>query len=120
MLQWPPILAKVQPHQRVQVAKRGSGTFRPVAAEQHHAVELHRGARGFGFSIRGGREFGNMPLYVLKIAEGGPAYLNSNIHVGDEILEINGHSTANMSHQEAIQLIRQSEHTVQLVLRPQN
>ncbi|UYV74480.1 hypothetical protein LAZ67_11003640 [Cordylochernes scorpioides] len=27
MLQWPPILAKVQPHQRVQVTKRGSGTF---------------------------------------------------------------------------------------------
>ncbi|UYV84791.1 hypothetical protein LAZ67_X003521 [Cordylochernes scorpioides] len=25
MLQWPPILAKVQPHQRVQVTKRGSG-----------------------------------------------------------------------------------------------
>ncbi|UYV75976.1 hypothetical protein LAZ67_13001999 [Cordylochernes scorpioides] len=27
MLQWPPILAKVQPHQRVQVTKRGSSTF---------------------------------------------------------------------------------------------
>ncbi|UYV63452.1 ABCA2 [Cordylochernes scorpioides] len=27
MLQWPPILAKVQPHQRVQVTKRGSGIF---------------------------------------------------------------------------------------------
>ncbi|UYV77327.1 hypothetical protein LAZ67_15000528 [Cordylochernes scorpioides] len=27
MLQWPPILAKVQPHQRVQVTKRDSGTF---------------------------------------------------------------------------------------------
>ncbi|UYV77357.1 hypothetical protein LAZ67_15000672 [Cordylochernes scorpioides] len=27
MLQWPPILAKVQPHQRVQVTKRGSDTF---------------------------------------------------------------------------------------------
>ncbi|UYV75445.1 K02A2.6-like [Cordylochernes scorpioides] len=28
MLQWPPILAKVQPHQRVQVTKRGSGIFK--------------------------------------------------------------------------------------------
>ncbi|UYV76490.1 hypothetical protein LAZ67_14000659 [Cordylochernes scorpioides] len=27
MLQWPPILAKLQPHQRVQVTNRGSGTF---------------------------------------------------------------------------------------------
>ncbi|UYV83993.1 hypothetical protein LAZ67_X000844 [Cordylochernes scorpioides] len=31
MLQWPPILAKVQPHQRVQVTKRGSGTFNTSA-----------------------------------------------------------------------------------------
>ncbi|UYV83204.1 hypothetical protein LAZ67_23000193 [Cordylochernes scorpioides] len=27
MLQWSPILSKVQPHQRVQITKRGSGTF---------------------------------------------------------------------------------------------
>ncbi|UYV80876.1 hypothetical protein LAZ67_19002067 [Cordylochernes scorpioides] len=28
MLQWPLILTKVQPHQRVQVTKRGSGTLK--------------------------------------------------------------------------------------------
>ncbi|UYV81266.1 SETMAR [Cordylochernes scorpioides] len=28
MLQWPLILAKVQPHQRVQVTKRGTGKFK--------------------------------------------------------------------------------------------
>ncbi|UYV74314.1 hypothetical protein LAZ67_11002985 [Cordylochernes scorpioides] len=27
MLQWPPILVKVQSHQRMQVTKQGSGTF---------------------------------------------------------------------------------------------
>ncbi|UYV83959.1 hypothetical protein LAZ67_X000710 [Cordylochernes scorpioides] len=32
MLQWPPILAKVQPHQRVQVTKRGSGICWPGIA----------------------------------------------------------------------------------------
>lgn len=37
------------------------------------SVELLRGSRGFGFSIRGGREFNNMPLYVLRIAEDGAA-----------------------------------------------
>ncbi|UYV73275.1 GPC4 [Cordylochernes scorpioides] len=31
MLQWPPILAKVQPHQRVQLTKRDSGTFNASA-----------------------------------------------------------------------------------------
>ena len=44
-------------------------------AEEVLSVQLSRGARGFGFSIRGGREFQNMPLFVLKIAEGGPLQL---------------------------------------------
>ena len=35
-------------------------------------MELERGAKGFGFSLRGGREY-NMDLYVLRLAEDGPA-----------------------------------------------
>jgi hypothetical protein len=34
-------------------------------------VELARGQRGFGFSIRGGREFHSMPLFVLRMAVDG-------------------------------------------------
>ena len=49
--------------------------------EQYHAVELSRGTRGFGFSIRGGREFQNMPLFVLQIAEGGPAAVDGRLNV---------------------------------------
>jgi hypothetical protein len=44
-------------------------------------VDLQRGARGFGFSIRGGREFNNMPLYVLKIADGGAASSDGRLRV---------------------------------------
>ena len=44
-------------------------------------VELHRGARGYGFSIRGGREFDNMPLFVLRIAETGAASLDGRLKV---------------------------------------
>lgn len=48
---------------------------------QYHAVELTRGTRGFGFSIRGGREFQNMPLFVLQIAENGPASIDNRLRV---------------------------------------
>jgi hypothetical protein len=51
--------------------------------EQYHAVELSRGTRGFGFSIRGGREFQNMPLFVLQIAESGPAAIDGRLKVSD-------------------------------------
>ena len=58
--------------------------------DQYYAVELARGARGFGFSIRGGREFQSMPLFVLRIAVDGPAAADGRLHVGDQIIEING------------------------------
>ena len=82
------------------------------------AVELHRGARGFGFSIRGGREFGGMPLYVLRIADGGAASLDGRLQVGDEILEINGESAVGMTHARAIDLIQSGgSQVVKLVVR---
>lgn len=40
--------------------------------QDFYTVELERGAKGFGFSLRGGREY-NMDLYVLRLAEDGPA-----------------------------------------------
>lgn len=48
---------------------------------QYHAIEISRGSRGFGFSIRGGREFQNMALFVLQIAENGPAALDGQLKV---------------------------------------
>ncbi len=53
----------------------------PSDMEKVYTVDLPRGARGFGFSIRGGREFGNMPLFVLSIAEGGPADVDGRLKV---------------------------------------
>ena len=50
--------------------------------DQYYAVELGRGARGFGFSIRGGREFSSMPLFVLRIAIDGPAAADGRLRVG--------------------------------------
>ena len=44
-------------------------------------IDLQRGARGFGFSIRGGREFNNMPLFILKIADGGSAHADGRLRV---------------------------------------
>ncbi|XP_043465023.1 membrane-associated guanylate kinase, WW and PDZ domain-containing protein 1-like isoform X2 [Leptopilina heterotoma] len=84
---------------------------------QYHAVELTRGTRGFGFSIRGGREFQNMPLFVLQIAENGPASVDNRLRVGDQIIEINSINTKNMTHTEAIEIIRNGGPSVRLLVR---
>ncbi|XP_050527687.1 membrane-associated guanylate kinase, WW and PDZ domain-containing protein 1 [Daktulosphaira vitifoliae] len=85
--------------------------------EQYHAIELSRGPQGFGFSIRGGREFQNMSLFVLQIAENGPAALDSRLRVGDHIIEINGINTKNMTHSEAIDIIHSGGSYVRLLIR---
>lgn len=41
---------------------------------------MEKGAKGFGFSIRGGREY-KMDLYVLRLAEDGPAIRNGRMRV---------------------------------------
>jgi hypothetical protein len=53
---------------------------------QYHGIEISRGSRGFGFSIRGGREFQNMALFVLQIAENGPAALDGRLKVSSQFL----------------------------------
>eukprot|EP00095_Tigriopus_kingsejongensis_P004106 maker-scaffold490_size156733-snap-gene-0.20 protein:Tk04106 transcript:maker-scaffold490_size156733-snap-gene-0.20-mRNA-1 annotation:"conserved hypothetical protein" len=85
--------------------------------DQYYAVELQRGARGFGFSIRGGREFHSMPLFVLRIAVDGPAAADGRLRVGDQIIEINGINTKNMTHGEAIELIKSGGSMVRLLVR---
>ena len=57
--------------------------------DQYYAVELGRGARGFGFSIRGGREFSSMPLFVLRIAIDGPAAADGRLRVGKNFVKLN-------------------------------
>uniref|UniRef100_A0AAV2LZA8 Membrane-associated guanylate kinase, WW and PDZ domain-containing protein 3 n=1 Tax=Knipowitschia caucasica TaxID=637954 RepID=A0AAV2LZA8_KNICA len=80
-------------------------------------VELERSHRGFGFSLRGGKEY-NMGLFILRLAEDGPALKDGRIHVGDQIVEINGEPTQGITHTRAIELIQAGGTKVLLLMRP--
>ena len=56
-----------------------------------------------------------MPLFVLRVAEDGPANA-AGIKIGDQIYEINGENTDGMTHDRAIELIKEHP-TVRLVIR---
>ncbi|KAM4741381.1 membrane-associated guanylate kinase, WW and PDZ domain-containing protein 1b isoform 3-T3 [Anableps anableps] len=98
----PPLQAPVQPDS--------------AQDSEFYSVDLERDSKGFGFSLRGGREY-NMDLYVLRLAEEGAAVRNGKMRVGDEILEINGESTKGMKHARAIELIKNGGRRVHLVLK---
>ena len=52
----------------------------PLQDYDYFTVELEKSAKGFGFSIRGGREY-KMDLLVLRLAEDGPAIRNGRMRV---------------------------------------
>nr|XP_033813824.1 membrane-associated guanylate kinase, WW and PDZ domain-containing protein 2 isoform X3 [Geotrypetes seraphini] len=90
--------------------------YRQFQDFDYFTVELEKGAKGFGFSIRGGREY-KMDLYILRLAEDGPAIRNGRMKVGDQIIEINGESTRDMTHARAIELIKSGGRRVRLLLK---
>ncbi|XP_057677965.1 membrane-associated guanylate kinase, WW and PDZ domain-containing protein 3 isoform X2 [Corythoichthys intestinalis] len=93
--------------------------WRPKRDSRYYSINLDRGPSGFGFSLRGGSEY-NMGLYVLGLMEGGPASRSQKIQVSDQLVEINGDSTAGMSHAQAVEQIRRGGRRVHLVLKRGN
>jgi hypothetical protein len=62
---------------------------------------------------------GDPPVKALKTAffPPGPAALDGRLRVGDQLIEINGESTRNLTHADAIQLIKNGGRTVRLLVR---
>ncbi|XP_060759805.1 membrane-associated guanylate kinase, WW and PDZ domain-containing protein 2a isoform X4 [Neoarius graeffei] len=90
--------------------------YRHIQNFDFFTVELEKSVKGFGFSIRGGREY-KMDLFVLRLADDGPAIRNGRMRVGDQIIEINGESTREMTHTHAIELIKSGGNRVRLLLK---
>ena len=69
------------------------------------AVELRKGAQGLGMQLIGGIDT-KRPVTVKEIFPGGAAHQSSKISRGDQILEINGKSFAQLTHREVIELVK--------------
>ncbi|XP_071817085.1 membrane-associated guanylate kinase, WW and PDZ domain-containing protein 3-like isoform X5 [Apostichopus japonicus] len=94
----------------------GQPQYQRDDGRQVYSVELERGPTGFGFSLRGDKEY-NTPFYILRMAETGPAARQGMMRVGDQLLRINNNSTENMTYKDAIEFIRTGGNRVSLTLQ---
>ncbi|XP_048393874.1 synaptojanin-2-binding protein [Stegostoma tigrinum] len=91
-------------------------------------IRLKRGASGLGFNIIGGTDHqhfcNDSAIYVTKIKKDGPAGLDGRLKEQDQILAINGRELRNLTHQEAVEIFRNSGDEVTLLvlkkLKPKN
>ncbi|CAF0780206.1 unnamed protein product [Didymodactylos carnosus] len=100
---------------------RANGISKSTSSDDYFTIDLQRPhpSSSFGFSIRGGREF-SIPLFILKLADDGPAARDGRMRPGDQIIEINNRSTYGMTHQDAISLIKDGGLYVRLLIRKTN
>ena len=73
-------------------------------------------AEGLGFNVMGGREQ-NSPIYISRIIPNGVAWKQGGLKKGDQLLSVNGVSVENEYHEKAVDLLKQAQGRVKLVVR---
>ncbi|XP_034034742.1 disks large homolog 2 [Thalassophryne amazonica] len=81
-------------------------------------IKLTKGPKGLGFSIAGGVGNQHIPgdnsIYVTKIIDGGAAQKDGRLQVGDRLLMVNNYSLEEVSHEEAVAILKNTSDVVYL------
>ena len=77
---------------------------------------LHRGPRGLGFSIVGGKGsvHGDLPIYIKQVFNEGAAGQDGRLKKGDQLLAVNGISFENVTHKYAAETLKYLQGDVKL------
>ncbi|XP_052071107.1 tyrosine-protein phosphatase non-receptor type 13-like isoform X2 [Mytilus californianus] len=109
---WTPQYGQINPNSSAFVSKGAKNV-------ENKRVFLERLNGSLGIGIRGGKEYGS-EIFVNHVEEGGAAD-KQGIKVGDRILEVNGTSFNQMTHAEAVTLMRNAWNVIMMVQAiPQN
>uniref|UniRef100_A0A3P8YZH7 Disks large homolog 2 n=1 Tax=Esox lucius TaxID=8010 RepID=A0A3P8YZH7_ESOLU len=81
-------------------------------------IKLIKGPKGLGFSIAGGVGNQHIPgdnsIYVTKIIDGGAAQKDQRLQVGDRLLMVNNYTLEEVSHEEAVAILKNTSDVVYL------
>ncbi|XP_011168898.1 protein lin-7 homolog C isoform X2 [Solenopsis invicta] len=106
--------------QDVRASATAKATVAAFAASEGHAhprvVELPKTEEGLGFNVMGGKEQ-NSPIYISRIIPGGVADRHGGLKRGDQLLSVNGVCVEGENHEKAVELLKQAQNSVKLVVR---
>uniref|UniRef100_A0A672N8F7 Disks large homolog 2-like n=1 Tax=Sinocyclocheilus grahami TaxID=75366 RepID=A0A672N8F7_SINGR len=81
-------------------------------------IKLIKGPKGLGFSIAGGVGNQHIPgdnsIYVTKVIDGGAAQKDGRLHVGDRLLMVNNYTLEEVTHEEAVAILKNTSDVVYL------
>ncbi|XP_076420541.1 multiple PDZ domain protein isoform X17 [Peromyscus maniculatus bairdii] len=85
---------------------------------QCKTITLDRGPDGLGFSIVGGygSPHGDLPIYVKTVFAKGAAAEDGRLKRGDQIIAVNGQSLEEVTHEEAVAILKRTKGTVTLMV----
>lgn len=91
----------------------------PVPPHRIKIIRLHRGPRGLGISIVGGKGsvHGDLPIYIKQVFNEGAAGQDGRLKKGDQLLSVNGVSFENVTHKFAADTLKylQGDVTLEVV-----
>ncbi|XP_075266169.1 disks large homolog 1-like isoform X2 [Convolutriloba macropyga] len=113
----PPVQARPSPSvvntDQVEYAGDGDNEYEDIP------ITLYKGREGLGFSIAGGSDnphIGTDPhIYITKIIPGGNAEQEGTLRVNDILLSVNEVSTENVTHVQAVDILKRTPNVVRMV-----
>ncbi|XP_064902200.1 multiple PDZ domain protein isoform X34 [Columba livia] len=79
-------------------------------------IDISKGRTGLGLSIVGGADTLLGAIIIHEVYEEGAAFKDGRLWAGDQILEVNGIDLRNATHDEAINVLRQTPQKVRLTV----
>jgi len=93
--------------------------FKNVRTVRHEEIiTLEKGPTGLGFAIGEGLrpQDGEQGIFIRNITEGGAAFKDGRLHVGDQLLAVNNESLLGLAQIEAVNILKSSERSVALFI----
>ncbi|XP_027718660.1 multiple PDZ domain protein isoform X3 [Vombatus ursinus] len=88
----------------------------PVIPGCETTIDISKGRTGLGLSIVGGADTLLGAIIIHEVYEEGAACKDGRLWAGDQILEVNGIDLRNATHDEAINVLRQTPQKVRLTI----